>query len=260
MVIAGSRSAIAALSLLLIRRFTVAPARSAVKSNQSRKLLIAGALTYALTMMLFVTANKLTASANAILLQYSAPIWAALLGWALIGEKPRREQWAALAAVVLGLSLFFRDGLQSGALAGDIIAVLSGIAFGANSVFLRLQKEGNPIDSMTIAHIITALTGAVFAVMDPPALSPVNLAIISFMGIVQIGLASFLFAFGIKRVAALQAMLIAVLEPVCNPLWVLLATGEKPGPSALAGGAVILSAIFLSSFAGIRTGKMKSGA
>jgi drug/metabolite transporter (DMT)-like permease len=217
--------------------------------------IIAGGSIYAATMLLFVTANKLTASANAILLQYSAPVWAALLAWGLAREKPRWEQWGALALVMGGSLLFFKDGLAGGSLAGDGIALLSGICFGANSAFMRMIRDGDPADSMLLAHIITACFSIPFFFLYPPALSGAILAAITFMGIVQIGFASLLFSYGIKRITAVQAMLTATIEPVLNPLWVLLVTGERPAASALAGGSIIVAAVVVSSLIGKRRAK-----
>jgi drug/metabolite transporter (DMT)-like permease len=246
MVITGLRSLAAALFMLAFR--LVFPRKGRGKGKPFP--LIAGALAYAFTMMLFVIANKLTASANAILLQYSAPVWAALLGWALIGEKPRWEHWLALGMVMGGLFLFFKDGLAGGSLLGDGIAVLSGIFFGANSVFMRMQKEGNPEDTMLLSHIITVCICLPFFGIYPPAFSPQNILAMLFMGIIQIGCASLLFAYGIKRIPAIQAMLTAIVEPLFNPLWVLLVTGEKPSLSALAGGGIIVLAVLISSLLG----------
>jgi drug/metabolite transporter (DMT)-like permease len=209
-------------------------------------------------MILFVTANKLTASANAILLQYSAPIWAAMLGWVLIKEKPRREHWGALVLVMGGLALFFKDnlalpgGLTGSAFLGNCIAVFSGVCFGANSVFMRMLKDGDPADAMLLAHVITAFISIPFFFLYPPLVTAGTLLAVSFMGIFQIGIASLLFAYGIKRVAAIQAMLIAMAEPVLNPVWVLLVTGEKPAVSAIAGGLLIVTAVAASSLTGRR--------
>jgi drug/metabolite transporter (DMT)-like permease len=243
-VIAGSRSFLAVFFLLAARM--ISRPRKGAAAGRNRHI-IAGGLAYAATMLSFVIANKLTASANAILLQYTAPIWASILGWLLIREKPRWEHWGALALVMEGLALFFREGLAGGAFLGDSIALLSGLFFGANSVFLRMQKDGNPADSLLLAHIVCAAVSVPFVFIHPPALNPAGIAAIVFMGIIQIGLASLLFSFGIKRVRALEAMLIAMIEPVLNPLWVLAITGEKPSASALLGGSVIIAAVLFSS-------------
>ncbi|MDR2068337.1 MAG: DMT family transporter [Spirochaetaceae bacterium] len=255
LVIAGLRSFVAALFMLAIR--LLFPRRG--KGKNKAFPLIAGGLAYALTMICFVIANKLTASANAILLEYSAPVWAALLGWFLIKEKPHWEHWLALALVMGGLYLFFKDGLAGGSLLGDGIAVLSGIFFGANSVFMRMQKEGNPSDTMLLAHIITALICLPFLFISPPVFTAQSICSILFMGIVQIGCASLLFAYGIKRVPAVQAMLTAMAEPILNPLWVLLVTGEKPSLSALTGGGIIVAAVLVSTLVGKKREQREAG-
>jgi drug/metabolite transporter (DMT)-like permease len=201
-------------------------------------------------MILFVIANKLTASANAILLQYTAPVWACLLGWFFLREKPHWEHWAALLIVSGGMFLVFRSGLAGGSLLGDCLALASGLSFAANSVIMRAQKDGSPADIMICAHIITTAFSIPFFIMYPPSLSPGNMASMLFMGIVQIGAASALFAYGIRRISAVQAMLTAAIEPVLNPVWVLLVTGERPALSVIAGGSVIVGAVVFSSFAG----------
>jgi drug/metabolite transporter (DMT)-like permease len=251
-IIAGGRSLIAAVFLLAIRQ--IFPRRWGGGKDKPLLVFAAGA-SYAATMLTFVIANKLTASANAILLQYSAPVWACLLAWLMIKEKPRIQQWAALVLVVCGMIIFFKDGLTGGAFFGDALAVISGILFGAHSVFMRMQKEGNPADSLLLSHIITAAFAVPFFFLYPPDFTPASIGAISFMGIFEIGCTSLLFSYGIRRVPVVQAMLTAAIEPVLNPLWVLLATGEIPSLSALTGGAIIVGAVVLSSIIGQSKGK-----
>ncbi|MDR1858579.1 MAG: DMT family transporter [Treponema sp.] len=247
--IAGGRSILAAAFLLAIRFF--APGRK--KQDQARitlkdfLVLSACGLCYAATMILFVIANKLTASANAILLQYTAPVWAALLGWLFLRERPRWEHWCALALVSLGMLLVFSSGLASGSMLGDMVALISGLAFAANSVAMRTRKDGNPADIFIFSHLECALFSIPFFFLHPPSMTTNNVLSIVFMGIIQIGAASALFAYGIKRVSAVQAMLIATIEPVLNPVWVLLVVGEKPAASVLAGGTLIVGAVLFTS-------------
>jgi drug/metabolite transporter (DMT)-like permease len=253
-VIAGGRSLIAAFFMLAIRRFFPRD-RYGGAEKKDRLLVFAAGFCYAATMITFVIANKLTASANAILLQYSAPVWAGLLAWLFIKEKPRWEQWIALVLAIAGMILFFREGLTSGSIVGDSIAVVSGVLFGANSVFMRAQK--NPADSMLASHILTAFFAFPFFFLFPPHTEASSLAAIGFMGVIQLGCASLLFSYGIKRVTALQAMLTASIEPVLNPLWVFFLTGEKPSFSALLGGALIIIAAASSSIINSSWKKLK---
>jgi drug/metabolite transporter (DMT)-like permease len=237
--IAGGRSFLAIFFLIALR----------FRQERPKKILplFASGFWYAATMILFVIANKLTFSANAILLQYTAPVWACLLGWFYLKEKPHWEHWLSLSLVCLGMFLVFSNGLSEGGFLGDCLALISGITFAANSVALRAHKESNPLDIMICAHIICAVFSFPFLFIFPPQLNAGNILAILFMGIFQIGAASALFVYGIRRVRAVQAMLTASIEPVLNPVWVLLVTGEKPTHSVIIGGVIIISAIIFSS-------------
>jgi len=246
MVIAGGRSLLAAIFLLTLR---IIVTKKGVLPSKPRSLsiLIFGSVIYALTMILFVLANKLTTSANAILIQYTSPIWAALLAWYFLKERPRMQHWIALVMVGGGMFLIFFNSIGGGALTGDILALLSGIAFAGNTVILRKAKDQNPADILLGANIITALVSIPFFFLYPPEAGFVNISSIFILGFVQIGAASAFLAYGIQRVTVIQVMLITMMEPVLNPVWVLLFTGERPALTTIAGGAVILLAVVLSS-------------
>jgi drug/metabolite transporter (DMT)-like permease len=252
-VIAGSRSMIAAMFLLALRCFfgkkndIKEPPQDLHKEKPGFLTLAACGLCYAAAMILFVIANKLTTAANAILLQYTAPVWTAIMGWFFLRERLRWENWLALVMVSLGILLVFSSGLAAGAFFGDMLAFISGITFAGNSIVLRAHKDRNPADILIFSHIICFIFSIPFFFLYPPSLTVNNLLCIWFMGIFQLGLASALFAYGIKRVTAVQAMITATIEPVLNPVWVLLAIGEQPAFSAIAGGAVILLAVLSSS-------------
>ncbi|HQO66532.1 MAG TPA: DMT family transporter [Spirochaetales bacterium] len=209
---------------------------------------LGAAVASAATMVLFIYANKATTAANAILLQYGSPIYTAVLGAFLLKEKPRAEHWAAFAMVAGGMALFFMGDIGGGSLPGNIAAVASGLTFAAYFVFMRMQKDGSPLESNLLAHAITAVIGFVVALFMPaPQFNLKAAAAIGALGVFQIGLAAVLLSWGIKRVNAIQGSIITGLEPVFNPLWVFLALGEKPSPNALAGGAVIIAAVVGSS-------------
>ncbi len=209
---------------------------------------LGAAVASAATMVLFIYANKATTAANAILLQYGSPIYTAVLGAFLLKEKPRAEHWVAFAMVAGGMALFFMGDIGGGSLPGNIAAVASGLTFAAYFVFMRMQKDGSPLESNLLAHAITAVIGFVVALFMPaPQFNLKAAAAIGALGVFQIGLAAVLLSWGIKRVNAIQGSIITGLEPVFNPLWVFLALGEKPSPNALAGGAVIIAAVVGSS-------------
>jgi drug/metabolite transporter (DMT)-like permease len=209
-------------------------------------LLLAAAITSAGTKMLYVTANKLTSPANAILLHHSAPVWAAFLGWFLIGERPGKRQWASLAFVCGGLLLFFINGLKGGSLAGDGIALAAGLCFGAGMVFLRMNRDASPAFCLFLSHCIPFALGIPFIISHPPVCTPAGAAAILFLGIVQVGAASLLYAYSIKRLRAIDAVFIDQLEPLLNPVWVFVFLGEAPAPLSILGGIIIIGAVLMS--------------
>jgi len=235
--IAGSRSIIAGLFIMIIMKkpkFTFTPIQ------------IMTGLAHSLTMILFVTATRTTTAANAILLQYTAPVYVAILGWWILGEKPSFHHWLALMAILLGLTLFFKDDLSLGQGMGNIVALGSGITFGLFSIFMRRQKSGSPLESMFLSNMITAVVGIPFY-FSTPLPDMTGWLSIGALGLFQTGLAVVFFSYGIKHVTALSAMLIAALEPILNPLWVFLGTGEKPGFWSLIGGVIIITTVTMSS-------------
>jgi drug/metabolite transporter (DMT)-like permease len=238
--ITGGRGFFAVIVLLIYRIANIHDHHNE-KIHFSVNFVIAG-VSYAVTLVLFVYANKLTASANAIMLEYSAPVWAGLIGWAAAKDKPRPENWFAMGAMCVGFIIFFKDGMTTGRYRGDILALLAGISFGAHSVFMRLQKEEHPLDSLLMSHILCVLIAIPLALKAPPRLSLSAVVAIIFMGTIQIGAASFFFSYGIQRISGMSAMLTAAIEPALNPVWVLLFTGEKPSPQAILGGCIILFA------------------
>jgi len=242
-VIVGARAFFAAVFLIILR--LIFPAPKGLKNPPFP--FWAAAFANAFTILAFVIANKLTTSANAVLLQYTAPIWTALLGWWLIKEKPRWEHWGALVLVIGGLLFFFKDGLGSGTILGDGVGVISGVFAASFMVFLRMTKDGNPRDAMLMSHIICTVISIPFIFLYPPTLTFSSVAPILYMGIVQQALAAVLFSFGIKRISAIQAMLIASLEPILNPVWVFVVMGEKPSSAAFIGGGIIIFAVMTSS-------------
>ena len=199
---------------------------------------IAAAVCYAATMIGFVAANKLTTAANAILLQYTAPLFAAILGWIFLGEKASWVDWVTIAVVLGGMALFFMDKLSAGGLAGNLIAVASGLFFAGSMVFLRKQKDGSPLESLLLSHAITFVVSLPFLWNGWPSLA--GWAGLGFLGIFQIGITAVLLSYSVKHISALQSLLTSVIEPLFNPLWVFLLLREVPGPFAIVGGAVIL--------------------
>ncbi|MBU5638543.1 DMT family transporter [Geomonas sp. Red69] len=242
--IAGLRSLIAFLFLLALV--------GTVRLQWSWPL-AGAALANAATMLLFVAANKTTTAANAILLQYLAPVFTAVFGVLFLKERLYREQVLALFMTLVGMVVLFLDRLSPGQLAGNLMALTSAFTFSLMFIFTRMQKEGDPLQSFMASHAVAALVALAIAVFLPlPVFSAKSIGSILVLGVVQIGLAAFFFSYGIKRISAVSANLVAVIEPVFNPVWVFLVLGEAPTANTLVGGALILGSVTLASLISAR--------
>lgn len=230
--IAGMRSAIAAMVLLAVIR----------RPRFTWSLTQVGcAIAYTLTVTMFVSANKLTTSANAVLLQYSAPIYVALLGAWFLGEKPDWRDWVTIFTVLGGMVLFFLDHLTLGGYWGNLLAILSGVTYAFLIVLMRRQKDGSPLESVLLGNVLTALVSIPFMFGHGPNFT--GWLGLLYLGVFQLGLSYILYSSAIKHVTALEGILIPIIEPLLNPVWVFLFVGERPGPWALAGGVVVLIAV-----------------
>ena len=246
--IAGIRSLIAGSFMLLVTRcgfqFSVRDEKGRTDRLSTIFFWIA-AVSYALTMILFVVANKLTTSANAILLQYTCPIYIILLAPVLTAEKNRASDYITVLGVMLGIVLFFADGLESGNQLGNILAALSGLTYALSTIFMRRCK-GHSGGAMVLSHMITALVCLPFVIQNG-APSPKSCLFLLLVGTVSIGFPSILYTIGIKKVRALTASFITMLEPLLNPVWVIIFAGVVPSTKTILGGVLILGFIMLRS-------------
>lgn len=233
--IAGLRSLIASLVLLIYLR------KPEINFSFPQ---IGAAAANAATMLLFVTANKTTTAANAILLQYIAPVLTAFIGACILKERTRIEHRIAFIAVAAGMIIMFIEKIDRGQMTGNILALTSALTFSLFFVFMRMQKDGSPFESILLSHWITAAVCLIISLFLPlPSFTARSAGAIVVLGAIQIGIPSILFAVAIKRITAVSASLIAVIEPVFNPVWVFLVLNEYPGINTLTGGAIIVAAV-----------------
>ncbi len=232
MTIIGLRAVLAAAVFVLYRK--------SVKIKLTRGSALA-AICLSLTTILFVYANKLTTAAAAILLQFSAPIFIILIELALYKKRPKPSAAIAVAATLAGMLLFFVGNLEMGGMLGNVLAICSGLTF-AGVFVCNKRPDTDPKDSLFLGFMINAVIGLPFAFFEVTP-DPLAWGAVIFLGVVQVGVAYVCFSIGIKSTPALLACLITALEPLLNPIWVALATGEAPGLFALFGGAVILLAV-----------------
>lgn len=241
--VAGARGLIAALMLIAFTR--------GLAFHWSRWQLLA-AVGYASTTLTFVMATKATTAANAILLQYTAPVWIALLGSWLLGERVTRRDWITIATVIFGMGVFVYDGLKFTSLGGNLLALGSGFLFAMMTLLMRKQKDGSPVESIILGNLLAFVVGLP-SLIQSPSLSLNGWLALLMLGSVQLGFSYWLYAKAIRHVTALEAVLIPVIEPLLNPLWVVLLNGEKPSMLALIGGVIVLGAATLRAIASLRT-------
>jgi drug/metabolite transporter (DMT)-like permease len=236
----SARCAIAAAALYAVRR----PSLAAIQPIEW-----GAAAALAATSGLFIAANKLTTAANAILIQYSAPVWVALLGHWLLGERATRADWLTIAVVLGGIALFFFDQLELAHAAGNFVALGAGVAFAAHALMMRrvalAQTPAGPIDPLRpllLGNVIGALAGAPF-LASAPALDATGWGALLALGLVQQALAYLCFAAAIRHARALEVILVPIVEPILAPVWVALAFGEWPSAWALVGGGIVVAAV-----------------
>lgn len=214
------------------------------------RLQIMNALAYAGTVVTFVIANKLTTAANAILLQYTAPIWVAILGVWFLKERVNKVDWPALFAVLAGILLFFKDDLSGATLWGDLAALLSGFCFAWFIMLLRKGREHTPLRAVFLGNILTTLLSLPFLLRAFPDMH--SLFFLLVLGVVQLGLPYLLYTKAVSHVTALESILILCLEPIVNPILALAFIGEKPGFWSAIGGAVVLITVTIRSVLMVR--------
>lgn len=230
--IAGTRSAISCIIMIL---YVKKP-----KFNWSFTQIAAG-VAYASMVITFVFSTKLTTAANAILLEYTAPIFVALLSAWMLKEKPKAIDWVTIMLVFGGMVLFFLDSLDAKGFAGNIFGLLSGISYALFTVFMRMQKNGSPIESVILGNAISAIVGIPFIFMSVPDFKGWLFLVI--LGVVQLGIPYIMYSEAIKNASALEASIITMIEPILNPIWVVLIIGEIPGVLSIIGGIIVIATV-----------------
>lgn len=238
--VAGFRSLIAAITILLLM--------PRARRNWTWRAAAVG-LAYALTLVLFVTANKLTTSANAIFLQSTAPLYLLVLSPWLLKERVRLVDVLVMAVVACGLACFFLGHEPARSTApkpfeGNLVALLSGLTYSFTIAGLRWmasRSETSPMATVALGNVIAFLI-CLPAIFPIEHAGVVDLAAILYLGVIQISLAYVLLSAGVRWVPAVAAGTLLLMEPALNPVWTWLVHGERPGTLAICGGALILTA------------------
>ena len=234
--IAGVRSGIAAMVL-----FPMVKKRNFKITGIS----LLTSVSLSVTVFFFVAATKMTTAANAIILQYTAPIYTVLFSGIFLKEKARKVDILFSILAVGGVVLCFMDKLSTDYILGDVIALFSGVSFGWFYLFMRKQKALSPLYSAFMGNILTFLISIPF--LFKGELTHIDFLYLLILGIFQMGFPMLFYSIGIKYITAIEAILISTIEPILNPVWVYLSIGESPGKWTFLGGFIVISSILFRS-------------
>jgi drug/metabolite transporter, DME family len=237
------RSALAAITIAIVTR------KEGLGLNRISALT---SILYAALLILFVMATKLTTAANAIFLQYTAPVYVLILEPLFYKEKFRRRDFVTVAVCVAGMSLFFVGKLRPQDVSGNLVALGSGVCFALFFLLLRHSKarDVNRASSAIYGNLIAVIVCApAFLGAVRRGIRPADLACIAYLGIIQIGVAYILFTGAMARgLRSLDASIVGYIEPVLNPVWVFLFIGERPSGWAIIGGVIIIASVLAHMF------------
>ena len=192
---------------------------------------------------LFAIANKMTTAANAIVLQFTAPVFVIILMAIIFHSKPRKLDIITCIVVFSGVCIFFVDGLKTGNIVGDLIALLSGVCY-AGVFMMNTAEKADAISSCFLGELAAGIIFTPFCLNETDFSAPV-IATVFVLGVFQVGVAYILFSKGIRHTGAVAGSLIAGIEPVMNPIWVAVFYGEKISGLAAVGAVIVVGAIII---------------
>ncbi len=208
----------------------------------NKNTLISG-LFMGLTYTSFVLANKLTTAANAIVLQFTSPLFIVVLSAVFFKQKIRRNDMIAVLCTMVGIAMFFLDKLEGGYLAGNCVAILAG-GFMACMYMTMGNAEGEErFSAILIAQIIAFLIGLPAVISTHPVINTTSVACIVILGVFQLGIPYILYGKASEFCPPLACCLLGAVEPLLNPIWVFLFDGEKPGFYALIGAVIVVASV-----------------
>jgi drug/metabolite transporter (DMT)-like permease len=252
--IAGLRSGVAAVAIVLMSR--------EARRGWSPRVAVVG-IAYAACLTLFVLANRLTTAANTIYLQSTAPLYLLILSPWLLKEPVRPKDVGFMALIGLGLALFFIGVDQPVATApdpvrGNLVALASGLFWALTVCGLRWMgarqgRRGSAVAAVAMGNLFAFLLSLPMA-LPFGSHGLVDWGLITYLGVFQIAVAYLFVTSALSAIPALEASLILLIEPALNPLWAWVFQGERPGPWALAGGAMILGATTVKALVDARAG------
>ena len=236
LVISGIRSLVAAATVLLFILFT------GRRIYFNRRVLVMAVFLCG-TFMCFVLANKLTTSANAIVLQFSSPIYILIFSALFLKKKIRPFDAVTVMITLSGIILFLLDGIVSGNMTGDALALLSGVFLAVAYISIGENQTDVRMSGILFAHLLTALIGIPFVSLYDTPFTGQNIIFVVAMGVIQLAAPYLLLSFAMNHCSPLACTLLGTAEPLLNPVWVLIFDGEMPSLLALAGGVIVVTAV-----------------
>jgi drug/metabolite transporter (DMT)-like permease len=195
------------------------------------------------TFICFVSANKLTSSANAIVLQFTAPIFIMVFSALLFRQKFAPSDYVTVLLTFCGIAVFFVGSLREGGIKGDMVAILSGVFMAGMYIFVGRTDPVEKMSGIFFGQVLTAIIGIPVIFFTKAVISPEAVAAVVILGVFQIGIPYILLALASKHCPPLACSVIGAVEPLLNPVWVLIFTGERPGIFSLVGGVIVISAV-----------------
>jgi drug/metabolite transporter (DMT)-like permease len=235
-VIAGFRSLFAALAVIVYMLATKQ------KIIISRNVLISMFFLSA-TFLCFVSANKLTTAANAIVLQFTAPVFIMIFSALLFRQKFKASDIITVLVALGGISIFFIDSLDKGQLLGNTLGIFAGIFMSGMYIAVGKTGENEKMSGILFGHLLTAFIGIPFFFFTKGTVSIASVSSIIILGVVQLGIPYILFGLASANCPPLPCCLIAAVEPLLNPVWVLIFDGEHPGMFSVLGGIIVIAAV-----------------
>ncbi len=248
-----------ALTALALAGFLALTRRRRLRAELAGKggAVLLSSLPLALANFGFVGAMVNTTVANTLVILATMPLFAAVLGWIILGERPAARTWAAIALGVVGVAVIVSGSLGGGSLLGDGLAALTALLHGLNLVLLRRSGLVSVMPVVTAGSLLAALMALPLAL--PMRADASDLLALAVLGLLVLPVALTLFLGGTRYIAAAEVALLSLVETVLGPLWAWLGVGEVPARAAFLGGAVVFAAIVLNSVLALRGGRRPTG-
>ena len=236
--IASLRSIIAATTIAIYM------ALKKIHFTINGKNLIAGLLA-GLTYLAFTVSNKLTTASNAIVLQFTSPVFVLIYSALLYKQKIRKRDAVTVFFTLLGVALCFLDGIKGGYMLGNFVAVSAGMFMAGMYVAIGDIEGDNRFSAALIGQIVTAVVGFPWVIATKPVITVSTVSFILILGVFQLGISYILYVKSTKYCPPLACCLLGVIEPLLNPVWVMIFDGERPGVIALIGSVIVIATVTL---------------